>query len=104
MNLAEDWEDNYLIGQSKIALGAVYIELGRYDEAEDALQNAIEVLEKDLYEKGKAVLYLGRLFARSGQEAQARIKLQEAIEIFESIKVSWLKERAQAEIQHLNKQ
>ncbi|OQY34267.1 MAG: hypothetical protein B6243_05685, partial [Anaerolineaceae bacterium 4572_5.2] len=104
LNLAEDWEDNYLIGQSKIALGAVYIELGRYDEAEDALQNAIEVLEKDLYEKGKAVLYLGRLFARSGQEAQARIKLQEAIEIFESIKVSWLKERAQAEIQHLNKQ
>ncbi|OQY29698.1 MAG: hypothetical protein B6I38_07945 [Anaerolineaceae bacterium 4572_5.1] len=98
--LAEDWEDSYLIGLSKTALGTVYIELGEHKNAETALKNAIEVLDSDLYEKGRAMLYLGELYKRSGREEDARRQLQNAKDAFEKVDVP--AERIKKQM-HLNK-
>jgi len=90
-----------LIGLSKTALGAVYIALKNYEQAETALKEAIKVLGSDLYERGMAMLYLNQLYARLGKKEDARKQMQNAKGVFDKIGLSAKSIKEQL---HFNKQ
>jgi CHAT domain-containing protein/Tfp pilus assembly protein PilF len=82
-HLASDNDSDYLMGITKSNLGALYINQGRNDLAQETLQEAIAHFERDnqgtSLEAAQAMVYLGQVYKFTGRNEQAEEQLQMAL-------------------------